>query len=45
MLEVRNDGWTEESINKYLKLLEHMVWKRYEMLNYDIEKFACHLFY
>ena len=39
MLEVRNDDWTDESIADYLKLLEHIINKRFEIYNNDLNKF------
>ena len=39
MLEVRNDDWTDESIADYLKLLEHIINKRFEIYNNDLDKF------
>jgi len=44
MLEVRNDGWTDEKIAKYLELLKFMFEKRLEMNDNDISKLAAHLF-
>ena len=44
-LEVRNDGWTDESIEKYLKLLEHMIWHRFAMCHYNRNEFMKHLFF
>lgn len=44
MLEVRNDDWTQEKIDKYLLLLNHIIEKRFEECNNDIKTFAIHLF-
>lgn len=44
-LEVRNNGWTEESIDKYLQLLNHIIWKRFEMCHYNSKELMQHLFY
>lgn len=43
-LEARNDEWTEESINDYIALLNHMFEDRFAMCDNDIDKFAYHLF-
>ena len=44
ILEVRNDGWTDEKIESYLYLLRHIFLKRMEMCDNDIEKMAYHYF-
>lgn len=44
-LEVRNDGWTPDAIQKYLKLLEHMIWDRFAMCHYNKNEFMKHLFF
>ncbi len=44
MLEVRNDGWTDEKIEQYLHFLKHLFVRRFEMLDNDVEKFAYHYF-
>lgn len=43
-LEVRNDGWTEEKIQKYLKLLDYMLEDRLKMCNNDILNLTYNLF-
>lgn len=43
-LEVRNDGWTDEKIQKYLMLLEHMLQHRLELCENNIEHLTKHLF-
>lgn len=43
-LEVRNDGWTDEKIYKYLMLLEHMLQHRLELCGNNIEHLTKHLF-
>ena len=45
MLEVRNDNWTDEKIEYYLKLLEHIIQWRLSLVNNNIEKFAKSLYY
>lgn len=44
ILEVRNDGWTEEKIELYLNFLNHVFEKRFELCNKDKEQLAYHLF-
>lgn len=43
-LEVRNDDWSQQKIDKYLELLNHMIHKRLEMCNNNIDHLAYHLF-
>lgn len=43
-LEARNDEWTEDKIQAFEALLEHMVKDRLAMCNNDINHFAYHLF-
>lgn len=45
MLEVRNDNWTDEKIEYYLKFLEHIIQWRLSLVNNNIEKFAKSLYY
>lgn len=40
MLEVRNNDWTLDKINSYLKFLNHVIEKEFEKMNYDKEAFA-----
>ena len=42
-LEARNDDWDENSIAKFIELLDHMIVSRFEMCENDIDKFAYHL--
>lgn len=44
MLEVRNSDWTEETIDQYMSLLDHMMEKRLEMCNNSIKELTYHLF-
>ena len=44
-LEVRNDGWTEEDILKYLTLLDHIIWHRFSMCHYNKNEFMKYLFF
>ena len=44
MLEVRNEGWTEESIDKYLKFLDYIVDDRIKIYNNDLELFVRQVF-
>lgn len=44
MLEVRDDGWTEEKINLYLQFLQHLIVDRFNMLDNDVDRMARHLF-
>jgi radical SAM protein with 4Fe4S-binding SPASM domain len=44
MLEVRNDGWTDEKIESYMRFLHHLFMRRLEMCDNDIEKMAYHYF-
>lgn len=44
-LEVRNDGWTEESINKYLALLEHIIWYIFSLCHYNANELMKHLYF
>lgn len=43
-LEVRNNTWTKEKIDSYVLLLNHMIDKRIELFNGNIELLASHLF-
>ena len=43
-LEVRNNDWTQENINDYLKLLDYAFEKRFEACNKDSKNFAYHMF-
>lgn len=43
-LEVRNDGWTDEKIEKYLELLRHRLNWIVERYNGDIDEVARYLF-
>lgn len=43
-LEVRNEGWTKESIKKYLQLLDHMIKDRLKLCDYDLEWFTNEIF-
>lgn len=42
-LEARNDEWTEENIEDFLKLLNHMVDDRLKLCNNNINELAYHL--
>ena len=42
-LQVRNDGWTTETIEKYIELLNYMIDFRLELFDGDLQKFAEHL--
>lgn len=42
-LPVRNDGWTEEHIQKYIELLNHMIDFRLNLFDGNIYNFAKHL--
>lgn len=44
MLEVRNNNWTPEKIDQYLKFLNHMLEDRLAMNQYDVTKLTQHLF-
>ena len=44
MLEVRNDNWTYEKVDKYIQLLDHMIDDRFKMCDNDIVKFTKHLY-
>lgn len=43
-LEVRNEGWDNASIEKYVQLLNHMVDDRLALCNYDLEWLAHDVF-
>jgi len=43
MLEVRNDGWTEESIAHYINFLKHMIDKKMEYFDYDAKRYVDNL--
>lgn len=43
-LEVRNDGWTDENIGKYLQFLQHVIEKRFEYCDKSVDKLAKALF-
>lgn len=43
-LEVRNDDWTENKIQKYLQLLDHIFNYRWKECNYDLKTFAINTF-
>lgn len=43
-LEVRNDEWTQESIDAYLEFLTFAMEERYKMCNKDFKDLAHHLF-
>lgn len=45
LLEVRNDGWTEEKITSYLKFLKHMIEVRLQMCDNSIDQLARNLWY
>lgn len=42
-LEARNDEWTQETIEDFLKLLNHMIDDRLQMCDNDVNKLAYHL--
>jgi hypothetical protein len=44
MLEVRNEGWTEKQISKYLKLLDYIIEDRFKCCYQRIDTFAITLF-
>ena len=44
IMEVRNDDWTQDKIDEYIKVLDHIFNYRIEMCNNDLEKFAYHYF-
>lgn len=44
MLEVRNEGWTDEAIDKYIKLLDHIIEDRIKACYNNIDTFAISLF-
>ena len=44
MLEVRNDSWTPEKINSYLKFIKHLWDVRFAKNNHDVYKMARHFF-
>ena len=44
IMEARNNDWTQDKIDTYLNVLNHIFDKRIEMCNNDIEKFAYHYF-
>ena len=44
MLEVRNDNWTPEKIDTYLKLIQHMIDDRFKMCDNNLIEFTKHLF-
>jgi len=44
MLEVRNDDWTDDAINKYMEFIDYALEKRLEMCGNDKHKLAYHLF-
>ena len=44
IMEVRNDDWTQDKIDAYLKVLDHIFDKRIEVCDNDINKFAYHYF-
>lgn len=43
-LEARNDEWTDQSIEDFIKLLDHMLEDRLVMCNNNIDELAYHLF-
>lgn len=43
-LEVRNDGWSKESIQDYINLLDYMIEDRLKMCDNNIEEFTKHIF-
>lgn len=42
LLEVRNDDWTDEAIEQYMKLLTHMMEVRFDLCDNDFNKLAYH---
>ena len=44
MLEVRNEGWTQEKINKYIEFLEYLIQDRLKIYNNNVEIFTKMLF-
>lgn len=44
LLEVRNDDWTDEAIDGYLKFLAHLIKDRYESVGSNITEFTKYLF-
>jgi radical SAM protein with 4Fe4S-binding SPASM domain len=44
MLEVRNEGWTDEAINKYLQFLDYAVEDRLKLCDNNLEKLTAELF-
>lgn len=44
LLEVRNNDWTEEKIQKYLDFLQHIITKRLEICHNDVSTFTYHMF-
>lgn len=43
MLEVRNDDWTQDKIEKYVDFLDYVFYQRKKEFNNDIEKLSLHL--
>ena len=43
-LEVRNDGWTDESISNYLKYLKYRLTEYFNLCNNEIDKVAYSIF-
>ena len=44
MLEVRNEGWTDESIQKYIKFLDYMIEDRLKLCDNNLEHLAFEAF-
>lgn len=44
ILEVRDDGWTDDKIQLYLQYLQHIIEDRFNMCGNNVERFARHLF-
>jgi hypothetical protein len=44
MLEVRNEGWTDETIIKYIEFLNYMIEDRIKLCNNNLETFTANLF-
>ena len=44
-LEVRNHGWTKETIFKFIQFLDYMINDRFAFFNYDLKNFTKHLFF
>ena len=44
MLEVRNEGWTPEAIDKYLKFLDYLINDRIKIYNNDLKLFVRQVF-